>query len=200
MLFALAGLARQTTLVFPFAYAVAMFVGRRRAGTARPWLPAAALLVGAALPYIAWSALCWAWLGSAPTGQTPQAIPFIYLFDLSWAWSRQGPELLAVVAPALLWLGVILALWRQGQIDAAAGCALIGIAAFIVFGPNYGGYPDAGRGGALAAAVPMILAYPLVVGAGRVVRWTYRLGFAAYMVVLPAVVLVDLLNIAGNRP
>jgi hypothetical protein len=152
------------------------------------------------LPYVIWCGVIWAWLGSPPTGQTPQLIPFVFLFDLPWAWSRQPPELLAVVLPSLIWLGVAVALARRRRFDAALGCAVLCVIAFVIFGPNYGGYPDAGRGAALAVAVPMLLAYPLVRSAAHCIRRAYFVGFVAFMVVLPGVVLVDLLNIAGNKP
>lgn len=199
-LFGLAALTRQTTLVFPIAYAIWLFFAERKAPKGHPWRDVSSLLLLSTLPYLFWCGVIWAWLGSPPTGQTPQAIPFVFLFDLSWSWSRQPPELLFVVLPTMIWLGVAIALARQRQFDAALGCAALCAVAFVIFGPNYGGYPDAGRGAALAVAVPMLLAYPIVRAAGRRIRRAYLLGFAAYMVVLPAVVLVDLLNIAGNTP
>jgi hypothetical protein len=196
IVFGLAGLTRQTTLVFPVAYAASELLSGFRAERPHPWRPAAALLLFAVVPYVVWSVFIRVWLGALPTGQPPQLIPFVFLFRLRWSWARQPPELLAVVLPTLLWLAAATALVRARPVDAALACAAASAVAYVIFGPAYGDYPGAGRA-ALSVAVPMLLAYPTVMAAGRKVRHAYVLAFAAFAVVLPAVVLVDLFDVAG---
>ncbi|HWF51428.1 MAG TPA: hypothetical protein VG294_12385, partial [Solirubrobacteraceae bacterium] len=69
-------------------------------------------------------------------------------------------------------------------------------AAFVIFGPDFSGYPASSRA-VLSVSVPMLLAFPEVMAAGRRVRLAYITGFAALMIALPGVILVDLLDIAG---
>jgi hypothetical protein len=121
-------------------------------------------------------------------------VPFGYLFNRAWAWSQQPAEIVGVVLPTILWLGVIFALRRR--LTAGLACALLGAVVFIVFATEFSGYPGSGRA-MLSVSVPMLLAWPEVMAAGRRVRLAYLAGFAALMVVLPGVVLVDLLDVVG---
>jgi hypothetical protein len=196
LLFGLAGLARQTSLVFPVAYGLARARTDWRAGGRPASVRAATILLLGLLPYVAWAIFVRLWLGSWLSGaQTSfRLVPFEFMFDQPWAWSQQPIEFIAVVLPTILWIGVAIVLRRD--MTAELACALISAAAFVVFEPNYSGYPASGRA-VLAVSVPMLVALPQVMRASRWVRTAYLAGFVALMVALPAVVAVDFFNIAG---
>ena len=112
VVFGLAGLARQTTLVFPIVYALWIaFRGDPEApdGTGRgPSWRRASVLLGLSLgPYVAYSLFLLEWLGSIGTGGS-SAIPFAGLVHPPFRPTRQGIDLVFVVLPAL----VVLAAFR----------------------------------------------------------------------------------------
>ena len=197
LLFGLAGLTREPSLAFPVCYALARArADRRRPGRAA-WMPATSILMLGVVPYLGWIVFLRLWLGSWPTAGLPLFIgpvPFHYLFDQPWAWSRQPAVLIGVVLPTVLWLGVIFAMRRR--LTAPLGCALLAALAFVVFATEFTSYADSGRA-MLSVSVPMLFAFSAVMAAGRRIRLAYFAGFATLMLVLPGVVLVDLLNIAG---
>jgi hypothetical protein len=197
LLFGLAGLTRQPSLAFPAVYALARARTDRHQGDRAAWVPAATILLLGVLPYLGWALFVKVWLGSWPNTGLPSFIgpvPFAYLFDRSWALSRQPGELIGVVLPTLLWVGVVIAMRRR--LTAALACALFSAIVFVIFANEFSGYPGSGRA-LLSVSVPILLALPEVMAAGRRVRLAYFAGFAAAMIVLPGVVLVDLLNVAG---
>jgi hypothetical protein len=196
-LFGLAGLTREATLAFPVAYALARAHTDRRMGGRAAWLPATSILLLGVLPYLGWILFVKDWIGLWPNAGLPlfiQPIPFDYVFDQAWAWSRQPEVLLAVVVPTVLWVGVTIALRRHMPV--AMGCALLSAIAFVIFADEFTGFPDSGRA-VLSVSIPMLLAFPEAMAAARRVRLAYLAGFVAFMIVLPGVVLVDLLNVAG---
>jgi len=95
--FALAGLARQTTLVFPVVMALWWIAhGDRRRD-------AALFAFIAVAPFVAWSGFLWSWLGRLDNGPGLAPFPFVGLAQSSpWQLSRQGPEILCIVVPALI--------------------------------------------------------------------------------------------------
>jgi hypothetical protein len=196
VLFGLAGLTRQPSLAFPAVYALAQARTDWHRERAK-WAPAASILLLGVLPYVAWVLFIKAWLGAWPNTGAPSfigPIPFDYLFDQPWALARQPEEMIGVVLPTLLWLGVIIAMRRR--MTAALACALVCAIVFVIFATEFSGFPGAGRG-MLSVSVPMLLALPEVMTAGRRVRIAYLAGFAALMIVLPGVILVDLLDVVG---
>jgi hypothetical protein len=196
LLFGLAGLTRQPSLAFPVAYGLVRAHADWRRGSGAVWVPATAILLLGVLPYLGWAAFLRLWLGSWSTGGQGllQPIPFTFLFNQPWSWSQEPVEFIAVVVPTLLWVTVTIAIRRR--VTAALACALISAAAFVTFGPDFSGYPASGRA-VLAVSVPMLLAFPEVMAERRRVRIAYLAGFAAFMIVLPGVVLVDLIGVAG---
>jgi len=200
-LFGLAGLARQTTLLFPLAYGAFLLFEQRDVATRRAAPRAPALSVGAFFalslgPYVVWAFVLRAWLGAFPSGQAWLATPFGWLFEAPWSWARQPPEILGVVIPTLLWLAVVVHAIRRRALTPALACAGIAAVAFVVFAPAYSGYPGAGRA-AVAVAIPALLA---TVSLPQLAAWARRahwLAVACWFSLVPAVVLVDLLDVSG---
>ncbi len=108
ILFGLAGLARETTLIFPLLYGLWLAFGgdlpvRCSVPRANRWQRAAILLGLSLLPYVAYAAFLSVWLGSLPTSSgdfTP--VPFAGLVHGPYALTRQGVDLAFVVLPALV--------------------------------------------------------------------------------------------------
>jgi hypothetical protein len=162
VLFALAGLTRETTLLFPLALALWQVSGRR--------YREAALLAATALPYVALRAGLWPWLGS-PGGaraQELELLPFGGLFG-QWPWSPLTLEqVYAVVAPALLALGLAVAA-RVPRPWLVALAVNVLVLVVLLPEPSYAGYEASGR-----IAVGVVLAFlaglPRLVDAGRLVQ------------------------------
>ncbi len=116
--FGLAGLARQSALVFPLVYVLWFAFGGEvddrpplpRANRRRQVVTLLALSFG---PTIAFSVFLYAWLGSWTNGGDLTPFPFAGLFHGPWSASRQGVELLFVVIPTLVAL-IALAPTRVG--------------------------------------------------------------------------------------
>lgn len=109
LVFGLAGLARQTTLLFPVVYVLWIAFGghlggqpargggeRRRA--------ALLLLVLSLTPYLAYSLFLDTWLGSAVSTIDFSPIPFLGVFRPPFQLSHQGIDVTFVVLPAIVWL------------------------------------------------------------------------------------------------
>lgn len=118
--FALALLARESVVVFPAVYGLALLlagVGSWRARVAAHWWTAAVFGGIAFLPFAAYKAFLTLWLGSAgvPKGVQPMLIPLAGLFAL-WPWhGDQIWQVVTVVLPAAI--VTALALWalRRGH-------------------------------------------------------------------------------------
>ncbi|MGZ3679269.1 MAG: hypothetical protein ACXWQR_11975 [Ktedonobacterales bacterium] len=112
-IFALASLARETTLVFALLYAAALLL-RTGPLTAAIRRTIQFLLV-ACVPFALYKVFLWRWLGtlSVPDTVLPQLVPFGGLIA-RWPWS--GYEIIgieAVVVPCLLFAALaVRALWR----------------------------------------------------------------------------------------
>jgi hypothetical protein len=160
VLFGLAGLARESTLLFPLALAIAAFFGlrdgiERRQGRDRR--SALILAATAVLPYAALRLFLAAWLGTS--GSTPEAARFaLYPFGgvldhwpldrglLEQSWAIILPALLAVVlvagltrrlGPSLLALGLnvlfLVVLLPSPSWDAIIGSARIALGVTCAF-------------------------------------------------------------------
>jgi hypothetical protein len=136
LIFGLAGLARQTTLVFPLCYAAAELlrgeggVGERARRNAAP---AAAILVLGVLPFVIWTVFLWVWLGHVGTGHLFRLVPFAGLLDSGpLRLSRQPPVLLGVVIPALLCAAVAVRGLARGAHRVEPICLLVNVMLFVL--------------------------------------------------------------------
>ena len=136
VIFGLAGLTRETALLFPIALAVAAFAGlsdgsgRRRARDGR----SAAIVAGTSLlPYVALKLFLATWLGSA--GSAPQAVRFAVLpfggLLAHWPFGRALLEQLwGVVLPALL--SVVLVGWFTRRLGPTFLALLLNVFVLVV--------------------------------------------------------------------
>ena len=140
IIFGLAGLTRETALLFPIALAVAAFAGlsdgsgRRRARDGRS---AAIVAVTSLLPYVALKLFLATWLGSA--GSAPEAVRFAVLpfggFLAHWPFDRMLLEQLwGVVLPALL--SVVLVGWFTRRLGPTFLALLLNVAVLVVLLPT----------------------------------------------------------------
>lgn len=119
VVFGLAGLARQTTLIFPLCLVLAILCsGRQSSITTRlrsNALRACAFVVLAVIPFLVYSAILYFWLGDVGKGTFLERVPFAGLVESrEWGLERQGVVLATVVAPALIaGAAAIIALGRR---------------------------------------------------------------------------------------
>lgn len=138
-LFALAGMTRETTLLFPLALAAWQALGRRR-------FRDAGLLAATVLPYVALRAALWIRLGSPgdARAQELEPVPFGGLLA-QWPWSTLTLEqVYAVVAPALLAVALALAVRAPRQSLAALGANVL-VLVVLLPEPSYVDYAASGR-------------------------------------------------------
>jgi hypothetical protein len=146
LVFALAGLARESTLFFPAVLCLAHLVQRGEERRTRA-AEAVALATLAAAPYAAWRIFVLAWLGpshSVPSGLAP--LPFLGFAEEGWRASTVF-NLLVVVVPGLL-LGIVaLRAGRRGSWWPFPVCLVVQLLVFVVFLPSasYADYFAAGR-------------------------------------------------------
>lgn len=162
-LFALAGLTRETTLVFAAAAALTLAVKEREHGLSlrspRAWARALPFLAATVAPLLVWREVVGRYVG-APTqenaGRGAHAlVPFNGLTSY-WPWHGQHLLIVgSVVVPALVSALVAAILLRRRAGVVAPLLVLANVAAFVVFlpGPIYVDYGAAGR-----AAISVVLA------------------------------------------
>ena len=162
-LFALAGLARETTLLIPLALAAWPALGRRR-------FPDTALLAATIVPYLLLRAGLWAWLGSPgdAEAQKLELVPFGGLIA-QWPWNALTLEqIYAVVTPALLALAITVV----ARVPRAA-LALVAVNVLVLVvllpEPSYVDYDASGRI-TTGVVLAFLLCLPAVVAAGRLPR------------------------------
>jgi hypothetical protein len=113
LFFALAALAKETALVFVAGYLLFLLARRQ-------WPRLAGLGLGAGLPFLAWQAILWAWLGrpglgSGGAGDTGwEILPFRGLWSVG-AIDWRVLALLAVVMVPLAVVPTLLSLWASGR-------------------------------------------------------------------------------------
>jgi|GEM_PF-567910 len=150
--FALAALTREMTLVFTVLFGLSMLAGRPNAswpeGARAPLRGAVAFLALAIVPFAAWIAVDYSWLG-VPTSSVSilDPVPFRGLFADPFALTRQPLELAFVGLPALLF-----AVAMTGGLRASEGrlerlCVIVNAAVIVVFasGAVWGSYTSIGR-------------------------------------------------------
>jgi hypothetical protein len=152
--FGLAGLARQTTLVFPLCLAGVVLLSRNRdqpIGERVRSNVARASGFGALsiVPFVAYTAFLYFWLNSLPKGTLLESVPFEGLAaSRDWEFKRQGVVILSVFAPALILAGTAIAAFRAGVRRVELAFLLANVLLFVVLlhRLSYGdGYPSAGR-------------------------------------------------------
>jgi hypothetical protein len=163
--FALAALARESTLFFPAVLSLIHVAAagpnrRRRLGEA------AGLALVAAAPYGGWRMFILVWLGadhSVPSGLAP--FPLAGLIHQTWDTSAVV-NLLTVVAPGLILLWIALRACVRHRWAPLAICLALQLVVFVVFLPwqSYADYYAAGRlqlGGVVAAlcCAPLLRAH-----------------------------------------
>jgi hypothetical protein len=156
--FGLAGLTRETTLIFPAVLLAADVFALRGERRLQPWVRALLAAGLAAGPFVAWKVFLWHWLGHAdlPLGEAFTVIPFGGFITY-----HAAHELVpAVLLPALVCAGAAgWALWRRyWRMEVAL--LLVNFAVLIVFGSGqvYVWWPSVLRmelGVALAAVMLM---------------------------------------------
>jgi len=158
-LFALAGLTRETTLVFAAAAALAIGLsGKQRARPAMGWLTAALFLAGCTIPLFAWRSIAGRFV-DAPTQERGDGLESLIPFHgiaHYWPWHDQHVLIVgAVILPTLISLiGLPMLLRRRATIPVGALLAL-NAAPLVVFLPSG---VDVDYGAAGRAAIGVVLA------------------------------------------
>lgn len=137
-LFALAGLTRETTLLFPLAFALCIALGLsdrdRDREQRRDWRTAGLFAALALGPYVLLRLGLWAWLGVFDTERAPrlEPVPFRGILE-NWPLDRvELEQLYGVVAPALLAVGLIaLFVRRIGPAVVALVANVLGLVVFL---------------------------------------------------------------------
>ena len=181
VLFALAGLTRESTLLFPVALALWLAIGRRR-------FRDAAMLAASVLPYLALRVGLWAWLGAFGNAQAQriEVLPFAGLAK-HWPWDTLTlEEIYSVVVPCMLALVVaVLVRARPGWLVVLAANVVV----LVVFlpEPSYAEYRASGRI-TIGVVLAFLLCLPRVLAAGRAAQaWIIvLLWFAPWYDLLPA--------------
>jgi hypothetical protein len=191
--FGLAGLARETTLVFPLLFGLSILGGRPNASGAaladrHKVLATTGFIALALAPAAAWAAVRFSWLDSlGHTHARVTPVPLGGLLERSWELSRQPVELLFVALPALLWTGAtLLSRTWEGTLERA--CLVANVALALVFAgrlvwETYTGVGRAATGIVLAA----LLCLPYVRREDPAIRGSVALAAGLWLVLLPVV-------------
>ena len=187
VLLGLAGLARQTTLLFAPFFALALVVQDRRA-----WPRAGALVALAAAPYLAWSA--WVDANIAERGRVSDqfvGVPFSGFFNREFEIERSGVSLLTVGVPALI-LVVVAAVLIRRRAALWAGLALAANACvFVLFNSSSNAYTARGRA-AVGVAFAAVMCLPWLLHEGPRVRRALLTAAALWYPILPVVFIYGL--------
>jgi hypothetical protein len=165
LLFGLAGVTRETTLLFPMTLALWLALRERR------FRQAGTMLGIAIAPYLFVKIALAAWLGSWGEARAAQleSLPFLGLVH-QWPWSDyQVQQILAVVAPALL---APIVVWLATRKITPELCLLIvNVVVLVVLlpKPSYVGYLASGRI-ATGVIVAFLLCVPAMLQSGRVAQ------------------------------
>lgn len=203
--FGLAGLTRETTLLFAILFGLSILAGRANAASRnelRPRVIQAALFVAlACLPFLIWIAVDYSWLGVPHTTSILDPVPFRGIFSDPYALTRQPLEAIFVGLPALLisaWMVPQLA-EREGRLERL--CMIANTLMIVVFssGAVWASYTSIGRV-AIAIVLGAVLCVPYLptgVSAPQALcRWPPRLGATTvigvavllWMALLPGVI------------
>jgi hypothetical protein len=201
--FALAALTRETTLVFAILFGLSILAGRPNAdpqrdtrGRIRQALQFSAL---ALIPFFAWLAIDYSWLGLPQPGSILDPVPFAGIFADPLSVTRQPLELAFVGVPALLLCTALLPGLRRAPGRLERLCVIANTALVVVFssGAVWGSYTSIGRL-AISIALGAVLCTPylpainLLPQALRERRWISPAtvtAFALWMALLPGALL-----------
>jgi hypothetical protein len=169
VLFGLAGVTRETTLLFPLALALCLCLGWGTTARRRDLRGAAVLAALALAPYAVLRGGLWLWLGNLETEREPrlEVIPFRGILE-DWPLDRvELEQLYAVVAPSLLALAAIAltASWRT-PVFVALLANVLGLVVFLP-GASYADIVASSRI-ALGVVVAFVACLPLVARPDRV--------------------------------
>jgi hypothetical protein len=193
--FGLAGLARQTTLVFPLCLVAFMLLSGSRGEAVRQRVREnvarssifAVLSLG---PFLVYVVILYVWLGSIAKGTLLERVPFEGLIaSRDWAVKRQGVDIAFIVLPSLVITGAVIAALRAGVWRVEFAYVLVNVFFFVLLlhRLSYGdGYPSAGRitSGVVLAAV---LSLPWLRAAGRYVRRATIVSLTLWLAMLPVI-------------
>ena len=165
LLFGLAGVTRETTLLFPVTLALWLALRERRLR------PAAAMLGIALAPYVLVKVALAVWLGSWGEARAAQleSLPFLGLVH-QWPWSDyQVQQILAVVAPAIL--GPIVVWWATRKVTPELCLLIVNVVVLVLLlpEPSWAGYLASGRI-ATGVIVAFLLCVPALLQSGRVAQ------------------------------
>jgi hypothetical protein len=166
IVFGLAALTRETTLVFPAFLLVADLAALRGERRTWPWLRAAVAALAAFTPFVGWKLFVWHWLGHSdiPLSWNFTPVPFGGIAHELHRSLEQYPLLASVAIPALI--SLVVATWALGRRIWRAEVALVvvNVLGLVVFAHFhiFEFYPSATRVGlgAVLAAVMMLAAVP----------------------------------------
>jgi hypothetical protein len=164
LLFGLAGVTRETTLLFPVTLALWLAARERR------FRPAATLLGIALAPYVVVKVALAVWLGSWGEARAAQLeLPFLGLLH-QWPWSDyQVQQILAVVAPALL--APVLVWWATRTVTQELCLLIVNVVVLVLLlpEPSWAGYLASGRI-ATGVIVAFLLCVPAMLQSERVTQ------------------------------
>ncbi len=196
--FGLAGLTRETTLLFPILYGLSILAGRSSAnphpGLGARVRQAMGFAAVACLPFATWLTIDYSWLG-APHPDTLGPVPLGGLFAGQLSLPLKSLELAFVALPALLCAGVLVGglRARTGRLEQL--CLLANTAMMVVFSTSvvWTAYASISRQGiAIVLAALLCIPYlPARVEVGRIsapprrVRMALTCALILCMVMLP---------------
>ena len=163
ILLALAGLARQTTLIFvPF---MALWLLGRHG-----WRRAAGFAGVSVAPYLAWSAWVHANIEDR-VGASDQfvSIPYSGFFNRAFEIERSGVSLLAIALPATIAIGLAVVLVRRRAAVWAALALAANALVFVVFNSSSNAFPARSRA-AVGVGVAAVMCLPWLLRQGPRVR------------------------------
>jgi hypothetical protein len=161
--FALAGLTRETTLIFPVVLGLWLLLKERRRRDG------GLVLAISVLPYLALKLGLGVWLGAfgAPQQARLEPIPFLGLLR-QWPWSDYDvQQILAVVLPGLLAVGVVWWSSRRLTVELCLLAANVLLLVALLPKPTYVNYLASGRVAA-GVIVAFLLCVPTLLRSGRV--------------------------------
>ena len=187
--FALASLARETTLVFSFVYALGVWNASRSGQRTIRYRILLGFITLSFLPFVLWKGFLWYWLGSIGRtgGLYPQLVPFRGLLAY-WPWGSDGVEqLVAIVAPAILCLCLCIWALTRRLFRPELWALLLNILLFVVF-LNTKSYVEYYASGRIATGVVLAALYclPLFYTLSRRIRWWIWVSALLWLSLLPA--------------
>lgn len=152
VVFGLAALARETTLIFALLFGFSLLAGRPNATAEVADRPArlrhaATFGLLTLVPFTAWTVALWSWLGVPHGGTSDLTAPLIGAFQTAITPTRQPVNLLFVVIPSLLATGVATSSLRRLGGRTERLCLIVNVAFIIILasGKVWATYTSMGR-------------------------------------------------------